>query len=119
MSPQTIALSSASAMRVGQNRVTVIRYLPRSLVEKRTRSPGSTRSTPVRHSIRALFRAASSRCGAKCRSNPLAFVPFGVNAPALGVLALGLGLMACDGLMVLFGYACAAASAFLLFTTFQ
>lgn len=49
----------------------------------------------------------------------LAFVPFGVNAPALGVLALGLGLMACDGLMVLFGYACAAASAFLLFTTFQ
>lgn len=50
---------------------------------------------------------------------PLAFVPFGVNAPALGVLALGLGLMACDGLMVLFGYACAAASAFLLFTTFQ
>lgn len=36
---------------------------------------------------------------------PLAFVPFGVTAPALGVLALGLGLMACDGLLVLSGYA--------------
>lgn len=47
---------------------------------------------------------------------PLAFVPFGVNAPALGVLALGLGLIACDGLMVLLGYACAAVTAYVLFT---
>lgn len=48
---------------------------------------------------------------------PLAFVPFGVNAPALGVLALGLGLMACDGLMVLLGYVCAAVTASMLLTT--
>lgn len=47
---------------------------------------------------------------------PLAFVPFGVNAPALGVLALGLGLMACDGLMVLLGYGCAGVTAYVLVT---
>lgn len=48
---------------------------------------------------------------------PLAIVPWGVTAPALGVLALGLGLMACDGLFVLIGYACAAVTAYLLYTT--
>lgn len=35
---------------------------------------------------------------------PLAFVPFGANAPGAGLLALGLGLMAGDGLLVLLGY---------------
>ncbi|MFP4537677.1 MAG: exopolysaccharide biosynthesis protein [Dichotomicrobium sp.] len=35
---------------------------------------------------------------------PLAFVPFGANAPGLGLLAFGLGLMARDGLFVLIGY---------------
>ena len=39
---------------------------------------------------------------------PLAFVPFGANAPALGTIAFGLGLAACDGLMVLLGYALVA-----------
>lgn len=48
---------------------------------------------------------------------PLAFVPFGVTAPALGVLALGLGLMACDGLLVLVGYVLAAVTAYILFTS--
>ena len=48
---------------------------------------------------------------------PLAFVPFGVTAPALGVLALGLGLMACDGLLVLVGYALAAVTGYVLFTS--
>ena len=48
---------------------------------------------------------------------PLAFVPFGVNAPAIGVVALGLGLMACDGLMVLLGYGAAAVTAYLLYTS--
>jgi hypothetical protein len=45
---------------------------------------------------------------------PLAFVPFGVNVPALGVMALGLGLLACDGLMVLLGYGFAAATVIVL-----
>lgn len=36
---------------------------------------------------------------------PLAFVPFGANAPGGGLIALGLGLMAGDGLPVLLGYA--------------
>ena len=45
---------------------------------------------------------------------PLAFVPFGVNAPALGVLMLGLGLMACDGLLVLLGYAFSVLTAYVL-----
>jgi hypothetical protein len=48
---------------------------------------------------------------------PLNFVPYAVTAPALGVLALGLGLMACDGLMVLLGYGCAAVTAYLLVTS--
>jgi hypothetical protein len=48
---------------------------------------------------------------------PLAFVPFGVTAPSLGVLALGLGLMACDGLLVLVGYVLAAVTAYILFTS--
>lgn len=46
---------------------------------------------------------------------PLAFVPFGVNAPAVGVLAFGLGLMACDGLLVLFGYLASGVTAYVLF----
>lgn len=48
---------------------------------------------------------------------PLAFVPFGVTAPAAGVLALGLGLMAGDGLLVLIGYALSAVTAYLMVTT--
>ena len=40
-----------------------------------------------------------------------------IGAPALGVLALGLGLMACDGLLVLVGYALAAVTAYLLFVS--
>lgn len=46
---------------------------------------------------------------------PLAFVPWGVTAPALGVLALGLGLMGCDGLFVLVGYAFVAATGYTLY----
>jgi hypothetical protein len=46
---------------------------------------------------------------------PLAFVPYGVTVPALGVLALGLGLMACDGLLVLIGYALVAVTGYVLF----
>lgn len=37
----------------------------------------------------------------------LAVVPYGVTAPALGLLALGLGLMNSDGLMVVIGYSLA------------
>lgn len=48
---------------------------------------------------------------------PLAVVPYGVTAPALGVLALGLGLIARDGIFVLIGFALAAATAYLLYTT--
>lgn len=47
---------------------------------------------------------------------PLAFVPFGVNAPAVGILALGLGLIACDGVLVLVGYVFAGVTAYLLLT---
>lgn len=46
---------------------------------------------------------------------PLAVVPYGVTPPALGVLALGLGLMACDGLFVLIGAAFAAVTAYVLY----
>lgn len=49
---------------------------------------------------------------------PLAFVPFGVNVPSLGVVALGLGLLACDGLMVLLGYGFAAATVVVLLNAF-
>ena len=45
---------------------------------------------------------------------PLAFVPWGVTAPALGVLAFGLGMMACDGVLVLFGYGLSAVTAYVL-----
>lgn len=45
---------------------------------------------------------------------PMAFVPWGVTAPALGVLAFGLGLMGCDGLFVLAGYLCSAVTAYIL-----
>lgn len=48
---------------------------------------------------------------------PLAFVPWGVTAPALGVLAFGLGLMACDGLFVLVGYAFSAVTIYVLYST--
>jgi hypothetical protein len=48
---------------------------------------------------------------------PLAFVPFGVTAPSLGIVALGLGLMACDGLLVVVGYALAALTAYVLFVS--
>lgn len=45
---------------------------------------------------------------------PLEFVPFGVNAPAAGVLAFGLGLMSCDGLLVLVGYLASGVTAYML-----
>lgn len=45
---------------------------------------------------------------------PLAFVPFGVNAPAAGVLAFGLGLMAYDGLLVLVGYMASGVTAWVI-----
>ena len=48
---------------------------------------------------------------------PLAFIPWGVTAPALGVLAFGLGLMARDGLFVLAGYAFSAATVYVLYAT--
>ncbi len=38
---------------------------------------------------------------------PLAIIPWGVQAPAVGVLAIGLGLMRRDGLATLLGYAMA------------
>lgn len=39
---------------------------------------------------------------------PLAFIPWGTTAPSIGVVMLGLGLMAGDGLFVLIGYLFAA-----------
>ena len=48
---------------------------------------------------------------------PLEIVPWGVTVPALGILAFGLGLMACDGLFVLLGYAFSASTAYLFYTT--
>ncbi len=45
---------------------------------------------------------------------PLAFVPFGANAPGAGLLALGLGLMAGDGLLVLLGYLLIGLTVYLL-----
>lgn len=45
---------------------------------------------------------------------PLAFVPFGANAPGLGLLALGLGLMFGDGALVLIGHALAAVTIIVL-----
>ena len=50
---------------------------------------------------------------------PLAFVPFGVNVPALGVLALGLGMMACDGVFVLLGYGLSAVTVFFLISALE
>lgn len=35
---------------------------------------------------------------------PLAFVPWGVQAPSIGVVAIGLALISRDGLLALFGY---------------
>lgn len=47
---------------------------------------------------------------------PLALVPWGVTAPALGLIALGLALMTRDGLMALIGYGFAAVTAALVLT---
>lgn len=41
---------------------------------------------------------------------PLAFVPWGVTAPSLGVLALGLAMMTGDGYLALFGFVMIAAT---------
>ena len=48
---------------------------------------------------------------------PLELIPWGVTIPALGILAFGLGLMACDGLFVLLGYAFSAGTAYLFYST--
>lgn len=45
---------------------------------------------------------------------PLAFVPFGANAPGAGIMALGLALMTGDGIFALLGYALAGLTVYLL-----
>ena len=45
---------------------------------------------------------------------PLAFIPWGTTAPSIGVVMLGLGLMSGDGLLVLFGYALAGLTLYLV-----
>ena len=45
---------------------------------------------------------------------PLALVPWGVQAPAAGLVALGLALMARDGLFALFGYALSGLTLYLI-----
>jgi len=45
---------------------------------------------------------------------PLAFVPFGANAPGAGLLLLGLGLMVGDGLLVALGYGLIGVTAYVL-----
>lgn len=47
---------------------------------------------------------------------PLAFVPFGANAPGAGIMALGLALMTGDGVFALVGYALAGLTVCLLVT---
>jgi len=46
--------------------------------------------------------------------SPLAFVPFGANAPGAGIMALGLALMTGDGVFALLGYALAGLTVYLL-----
>ncbi len=50
---------------------------------------------------------------------PMEFVPFGANASGAALLALGLGLMACDGLLVLIGYALSGVTIYVLWTGFS
>ena len=45
---------------------------------------------------------------------PLALVPWGVQAPAAGLVAFGLALMARDGLFALFGYALSGLTLYLI-----
>lgn len=45
---------------------------------------------------------------------PLALMYLPATVPAVGILALGLGLMACDGLLILVGYLFAGLTAYLL-----
>ncbi|MEX0922425.1 MAG: exopolysaccharide biosynthesis protein [Rhodovibrionaceae bacterium] len=45
---------------------------------------------------------------------PLALVPWGVQAPAAGIVAFGLALMARDGLFAAFGYALAGLTLYLV-----
>lgn len=45
---------------------------------------------------------------------PLALVPWGVQAPALGIVAFGLALMARDGAVALVGYTLAAITLYLI-----
>ncbi len=47
---------------------------------------------------------------------PLALMYHPVAVPAVGILALGLGLMACDGLLILIGYVFTGLTAYLLGT---
>lgn len=62
------------------------------------RLTGLTRGRPQRAAI--LLAAALLAV----TMYPLAFAPWGVTAPALGLVAFGLALIARDGLMALFGY---------------
>ncbi|WP_161624040.1 exopolysaccharide biosynthesis protein [Methylohalobius crimeensis] len=47
---------------------------------------------------------------------PLGFIPYGTTAPSLGIVMLGLGLMARDGLLVLVGYTLAGVTVYILLT---
>lgn len=62
-----------------------------------------------------LQRAAISLAAALLAVSmyPLALVPWGVEAPAAGLVAFGLALMARDGLFALLGYAMAAVTLYL------
>src|SRR5699024_1906436 len=47
---------------------------------------------------------------------PMEVVPFGANVAGAGLICLGLGLMARDGVLLLIGYGLAAATVYMLVT---
>lgn len=72
----------------------------------------------LRRRLTALTKSATARaiirlCAAILAVSmvPLALVPWGVQPPALGLVALGLALIARDGAMAAIGYALAAVTA--------